>query len=337
MARAGYTGGEKMAQANRFLNENAPLTDIVRNAEKGQQGLAQARSIAYQNEMAPLLADPTVHNFAPIANAMNGAKEMGTYHGHVVNPAAVAMANKLDPIIKEWSGQPYANGGALMPGFDPADAHTVAGLDALKKRIGVMYDKIPLEAKQERAVLDKVYGNVRNEITKQNPVYGDIMERDIQFQDDLANLKKELSMTGKKGNDGTVLRKLLAVPRNNANTNYGARVTLAKMLEDNGADNLMTQLNGAALNSFKPRGIGGAIGTGTVGALGYGLTGGNPAIIPATLGMLAMQSPKLMGNAAMKTGQLSRRLEQGINNRTPNALRAAALAQLLNSQGQNNE
>jgi len=317
-ARAGLKGGAKQEAFINYLRDKLPLTNIVNLAEKGKKGVIAKRSEAYQREMAPLLEDKTILNYLPIEEAINSAKQIGTYEGHVVNPSAVELHNKLKPIIEEWSGRPYPQGKAYVSPqtgeiiqpmhepFPPEQSQTMAGVDALKKRIGGLYDKIPMEAKQEKAVLDTVYGKVRDAIVKQNPKYGDIMEKDIAFRDKIDELTKELSITGKSGSDSTTLRKLLAIPRNNANTNYGKRVELARELEENGADNLMTMLNGAALNSFKPRGLGGAVGGMSAGGSLTSLLYGQPGVAAALAGATLMQSPRLMGEAALKVGQAGR-------------------------------
>jgi hypothetical protein len=210
----------------------------------------------------------------------------------------------------------------------------MAGLDSLKKRVFQEYKKAPVGS-PERAVGKQAYGAVRGALGKQVPAYNDVMEKSQNAIKRRKGLEKELSLT-ENAHDGMTLRKILSIPRNNANTNYGNRVAMAKLLEDNGADYLMTQLNAAALNSYKPRGLGGLAGTGTVGAGALALTNGNPFVAAAAAALLAAQSPRLMGNAAMGTGTLARRAEKALT--TPNtkrAIEAAALAQILN--GGNNE
>jgi hypothetical protein len=335
MARAGLEGGEKKAQAIRFLNGDAPLEEIVANARTGLAGLKKADSAAYTTAMAPLLADTTVLDYQPIVNAVRGVTNSGiNVHGHVENPSSVMMANKLAPIFKEWSGQPYVQNAIPQPAYPASQAHTLAGLDSLKKRVYQEYKKAPIGS-PERDVGKQAYKAVRGTLGEQVPAYGDVMEMSQNAIKRRKGLEKELSLT-ENAHDGTTLRKVLSIPRNNANTNYGNRVEMAKLLEENGANNLMTQLNAAALNSYKPRGLGGLTGTGTVGGLAFALTGGNPAVAATTAALLAAQSPKLMGKAAMATGTTARRAERFLS--TPNtkrAIAAAALAQILN--GDNNE
>jgi len=336
MARAGLAGGEKKAMANRFLNEGAPLEEIVANARTGLAGLKKADSAAYTEAMAPLLADTTILDYQPIVNAMRGVTNSGiNAHGHIENPASVKMAANLEPIIKEWSGQPYVQNAIPQPAYPASQAHTLAGLDSLKKRVFQEYKKAPIGS-PERDVGKQAYGAVRGTLGEQVPAYGDVMEMSQNAIKRRKGLEKELSLT-ENATDGATLRKVLSIPRNNANTNYGNRVEMARLLEENGADNLMTQLNAAALNSYKPRGLGGSFvsGGGSVGALAL-LLSGRPELAAPLLAASMAQSPRLMGNAAMATGTMARRAERALTKPySKSGISAAALAQILN--GGNNE
>lgn len=318
-AASGMKGGKKQKIFIDYLRGNEPLSNIVDVAEKGKAGLKQAQREAYKSQITPIFQDKTVLNYSPIEDAINEASKIGKYKGHTVKPSAVNIANELEPIIQEWSGNPIPVGKAYIspetgkmiqktkPGFKIEDAHTIEGLDALKKRIGDLYDSVE-EGTPEKKVLSTVYAKVKQAIETQNPKYKNVMEKDQEFRNLVNELNKELSLS-QTTTDSTALRKLLAIPRNNANTNYGNRVALAQLLEDNGSDNLMTMLNAAALNSFKPRGLGGMIGGGTAAGSGVAALTGNPLIALTLAATAAGQSPRLMGEAALKTGQLSRLLK----------------------------
>jgi len=315
-ARAGMVGGEKLNALLDFMRNNRPLNDIVYAAKTGLSGLSKVKSNQYNTAMNALKQDKTVLPYSGIEEALNRASKIGTYEGHVVNPAAVNVSNKLKPIIEEWSGQPYAAG---KPFLDPASgaliepmntpfpkefAHTIEGLDQLKKRVGVEYKSTP-PGTPERLIAKDVYNSVKKEIENQNATYKDIMKKSQDWIKLRKELNKELSLN-ENLTDSTALRKLLAVPRNNANTNYGNRVELARLLEEYGAKNLMTMLNGAALSSSKPRGLGGIIGGGSATGAGVAALTGNPGLALGLSGILATQSPRLMGETAVKAGQAYR-------------------------------
>jgi hypothetical protein len=343
-ARAGYQGGDKLNELTGFMRDKRVYPDIVANAEKGLRGIAQKDSDAYNLGMASLKQNQTILPYGDIEAALKSASNTGKYEGHTVSPAAVNVANELKPIIEEWSGKPIPSGPPIFdiqtntwiqptkPGFDPSKAHTIEGLDQLKKRVGEVYEKTDQDT-PERKVARKVYNAVKSEINKVSPEYGELMKKSQNAIKRRNEFKGELSLK-ENATDSTKLRKLLAVPRNNANTNYGNRVALAKLLEENGADNLMSQLNGAALSSIKPRGLGGVIGGGSVlGALAAALTG-NPGLAAALVGGTLTQSPRLMGEAAILAGKGGKVTSKAMG---PSVKAATIRALLANQQGVTNE
>ena len=125
-----------------------------------------------------------------------------------------------------------------------------------------------------------------------------------EASDQIKEIERALSQ-GKRASADASMRKLQSLMRNNANTNYGNRLDLAKQMIDQGGNNIMPALAGQALNTWTPRGLGSAV----AGGLGGGamIAGASvPASIAAAVPVLAVQSPRLMGEAALKTGQAAR-------------------------------
>jgi hypothetical protein len=96
--------------------------------------------------------------------------------------------------------------------------------------------------------------------------------------------------------------------RNNVNTNYGKRADLVKLLKEHGATHIIAKLAGQALSSIEPRGlsrmVAGLSAAGGAGVLGAGALGlANPLMPLPLAGQLAMQSPRLMGEAAYLGGR----------------------------------
>ena len=312
-ARAGFEGGAKLNAFTENMSGKVPVEDIVAVAEKGKAGLIKAQRAHYLKSMAEIIKDKTKLNYMPIEKALEDSLRIGKYKGHTVKPSAVNVANQLKPIIDEWSGKPYPAGHLRLnmntfkieqpmhPAFPASKSHTIEGLDKLKQHVGDLYDSVD-EGTPEKTVLNKVYGSIKDAIVKQNKGYSKLMDEEMASRNLMNELNKELSLSSNT-TDSTTLRKLLSVPRNNASTNYGMRVNLAKALEDNGAENLMSMLNGQALNSFKPRGIGSIGASGASGAALYALAQGNIPAFTTLAALTATQSPKLMGNLAIKTGK----------------------------------
>ncbi len=303
-ALSGFKGGAKQKAFKGYINEELPLSDIAKLAKKGLANISKKDSAEYVKRMEQIAQDKTILPYVDIEKALKNAGGVGTFEGHVVNPAAVNVQNKLKPIIQEWSGQPYVKNGRVNPGFAPAKAHTIEGLDALKKRVYNEY-KATQQGTPERIVARDVYTAVKNEISKQSPEYKKLMEFTQKNIENKKGIMKELSL-GENAGDNAALRKLLSIPRNNANTNFGNRVAMGRELEENGANNLMAMLSGSSLSSLKPRGIGGIVSGGAgVGALAS-LATGNPMLASSMLAALLAQSPKIMGKTALKAGQAAR-------------------------------
>jgi hypothetical protein len=127
---------------------------------------------------------------------------------------------------------------------------------------------------------------VKNEITKQAPVYADTMKAYSEASDLIKEIQRTLSI-GEKASADTAMRKLQSLMRNNVNTNYGNRLSLAKQLEAQGGADLMPAIAGQAMSSWGSRGLGSLVNAGTIG---FGLTGH-----PEALALLPVQSPRLMG------------------------------------------
>jgi hypothetical protein len=90
--------------------------------------------------------------------------------------------------------------------------------------------------------------------------------------------------------------------RNNVNTNWGQRLSLAQQLEQAGGRQMLPALAGQALSNLAPRGLQGASSIPTALLAGSAL--GSP-MIPISL---ATSSPRLMGEAAYGAGRVAKGL-----------------------------
>ena len=148
--------------------------------------------------------------------------------------------------------------------------------------------------------------------------------KDYQLASDLLReVEKTLSMNP-RANVDTQVRKLQSIMRNNANTNYGRREELGRMLEAQGAENLYPQLAGQALSSPTPRSLQG---------IGSALAGANQAFTnPMYLPGLALASPRAIGEMTYATGRAAKLADQ-LRQQAPNSpispIDAARLAQQL--------
>ncbi len=305
--KSGREGGASAQSMADNMRGNVPMQAVLDDAKANLQEMARAKSEAYRTGMAGVSADQSVLNFGGIDKAVKAAKEDVHFGDQVKNAKGAAVQQAIADEIANWKS------------LDPAKYHTPEGLDALKQKIGGIVDSIPFEEKVATRVGTKMYNAVKDEITKQAPVYADTMKGYADATEQIREIERALSL-GKKASVDTAMRKLQSLTRNNVNTNYGNRLDLAQQLEQQGGRELMPALAGQALSSWTPRGIGGAMAGGT-GMAGYAM-GGPGLAIP----VLAAQSPRLMGEAALATGK-GARMASNVSEFSRNALASAGLPQ----------
>lgn len=311
-ARVGMDGGQAAQLFADNMRGNVPMTDVLDAAKQNLAAMRQQKTEAYRSGMSDISKDKTILDFKPIAAALDNQASIGSYKGKVINQSTADTQDKLKSIINDWGNA------------NPAEYHTPEGFDALKKAVGDISESTPFGT-PSRKVADSVYNSIKSSINNQAPDYANTMKGYADASDQIAEIEKGLSL-GNKASVDTAMRKLQSLTRNNVNTNYGNRLDLAEALKAQGGQDLMPALAGQALSSLTPRGIGSAV----AGATGVGgLATMNALAIPA----LAMQSPRLMGEAALKAGKLANILKNGAGKVVPST---AALANALYSSDQQN-
>jgi len=279
--QAGRTGGETAKAFLDQLRGDAPTDVVAQTARDAVDKLRMDRGNAYRSDMNAITRDPSVLDFKPISDAVDSIASAGTYKGKVINEKAAGTWGDINKAVDDWRNS------------DPAQFHTVEGLDALKKKIGDIRDSTEFGT-PSRKVADQVYNTVRDQIVNQAPAYGKTMKAYEEASSVLNELDRALSLNERSGVD-TAIRKLQSIMRNNANTNYGRRVELGRTLEgQGGADVLFPQLAGQMLSSWTPRGL--QQHAATVGGIGAIMTN------PLYLAGLPLMSPRAVGNAAFNLG-----------------------------------
>lgn len=309
-------GGESIKQAFKVGYENvpdvvkpfkahlrgeAPITDVLETAQNALSQIKQTKNAQYLDNMAKVKTDATVLDMTPIINDLNSIQKTGTFKGKVIKPSTVKTQQELSDVIVNWVKE------------DPNQYHTPEGLDALKQRIGDIVDSQEYGS-PSRTIAEKMYNSVKSQIVKQAPVYENTMKQYSEASQLIKEIERSLSL-GKNAAADTAVRKLQSITRNNANTNYGQRLSLVQELEKQGAASLIPNLAAQSLSSLTPRGIQRATATG-IG--GYGLLTGNPLAIPA----LALESPRLVGETALGLGKLAGKTARGVKAVTPSIPRS---------------
>lgn len=300
-ATAGYEGAkgvpggaQKLEEFTGNLRGTIPMESVLDDARSAVAQMGREKGAAYRQGMSQVSADKTVLDFSGIDQAVNKAGQAVSFKGQAKNARAAQVQQAIAEEISAWKQ------------LAPAEFHTPEGLDALKQRIGGIVESLPFEEKTARMAGREIYNAVKAEITKQAPVYSKTMKDYSEASELITEIERALSLGNRAAAD-TAMRKLQSLTRNNANTNYGNRLELAQELEQHGAPNLLSNLSGQALNSWTARGLGGMLQGATAG-IGAGTM--NPAAIP----LLAAQSPRLMGEAALATGRAAGTVARGAEN-----------------------
>jgi len=290
--KAGLVGGEAAEALKANMRGNVEQTAVLDAAKQNIAELGRQRQQAYRANMQNIKGDKSVLDFTGIDKALSDAQSKVVFKGKIKNEAAAQKLAEVETKVAEWKS------------FDPAEFHTPEGLDALKQSIGETLESIPFESTQQRLVVGEVYNAVKNEIVKQAPDYAKTMKTYSDASELISEIQRHLTGGNKKSAISS-MRKLQGLI-SASGKNKSLEFNLVKQLEDAGAPNLMSNLSGLALQEIAPRGLAGQAG---IGLGGLGILAGSP-LLGGTF--LAMQSPRLMGEAAYKIGQAKGMLGSGI-------------------------
>lgn len=285
--RAGYMGGDIGEMFKQNMRGNVPTEAVLDVAKENLMAMNAIKQREYRTNMTAVKADKSILNFTGIDDAVNKAQEIVTYKGQVTNKAGVNTLAEIQDEIAKWKS------------LNPTEYHTPEGLDALKKTIGAVLEKIPPNEKQSYTAAKKVYDAIKDEITKQAPEYAKAMKEYSDASDLIREIERALSL-GQKASADTAMRKLQSLMRNNVQSNYGTRINLASQLEAAGGKEIRPALAGQAMNEFAPRGMQ-RLGSIPSTLMAYQSGGFAPAA-----GMAALSSPRLMGEALYGAGAVGR-------------------------------
>lgn len=289
--KAGKAGGKT---AETFLknmrpNGNTQIDDVLAAAKDNLAVMNAAKQAEYRSGMVDIKNDKTILDLAGVDGAIKKSMDMVSFKGQVKNAKAADVVQKISDEVQAWKN------------LDPVEYHTPEGLDALKQKVAGIVEEIPLEQKTSRKVAAQIRDSIKDEISKQAPTYEKVMKDYHEASKIVEELQKTFSLNPKASAD-TAMRKLQSLMRNNVSTNYGQRLKLAQELEQAGGNEFMPALAGQALNEWTPRGIQrAAVMPGGLAAFSFGG-------VPAAAATAALSSPRLIGEAAYKAGQISNAL-----------------------------
>jgi len=249
----------------------------------------------YRSGMVNIKSDKSVLDLSGVETALKNAENSTGFKqsGIPKDAKAVEVLQKIRDKIDQWKK------------LDPAEYHTPEGLDYLKQSLWDDFGKLGMEEKTAYSLGKQVYDAVKSEIGKQAPTYAEVMKNYSESSDLINEIERTLSL-GNKASADTAMRKLQSLMRNNVNTNYGRRISLAQELSNAGGIDLMPALAGQAMNSELPRGFQGATNLPTA-YMAYGAGGW-----PLAVADLFTSSPKVVGETAYKYGQLANALSSPV-------------------------
>lgn len=301
-AKAGYAGNADFWDN---MSGARSMTDVLTDAKNGLQQMRDTRLGAYKQGIMSTAADTKRLNFGAIDQKLTDLTDSIMHKGYwKIGPEEVADIDKLHEVVNKWRADPTM--------------HDAAGLDALKQRIDAIYPSSPMHNRAAR-VITGVRNAVKDTIVAQVPEYAKTM---ADYENAL-NVEREIERAlslGTKASQDTAMRKLQSLSRNNVNTNYGNRLSLARQLEQQGGVQIMPSIAGQSMNSWLSRGLTGQLGNmATAGAAALGH--------PGAMLMMPLQSPKMVGATAYGAGRLAAGVEAaaGKTGITPAMGRAAGL------------
>ena len=297
------------------MRGQAPMENVLNSAKANLAEMRKTKNASYRSGMEDITSDKSVLNFKEIDTKLKEATNVGSFKGETTNPNAIKALQDIKKSVNRWKS------------LDPAEYHTPEGMDALKQRIGAILEDIPYGTKA-RHIADDIYHSVKDTIKTQAPKYDEVMKDYSQSSELIREIEKSLSL-GNKASVSTGLNKLQSLMRNNVISNYGYRQELANKLMEQGGRNIMPGLAGQALSSWTPRGI---VGQGLDVGAGLSALGGLTNL-PATAATMAATSPRLMGEATYKAGQIAGKTPK----MTDKQKQLAQLLMIRGAQGVTNE
>ena len=301
------------------MRGQVPITQVLDDARTNLAQMNLDKQKDYRSGMVNIKNDKSVLDFAGIDKAIKDAEGLAYFKGKVKDKTAAGVLNDIKAKVSDWKKS------------DPAEFHTPEGMDNLKQSLWEDFGKLGMEEKTAFSAGKQIYDAVKNQISTQAPEYSKVMKNYTEATDQIKEIERALSL-GNKASADTAMRKLQSLMRNNVNTNYGQRLELAKQLEAMGGNEMMPALAGQAMNEFTPRGLQRAT-AGPEAFLAY--SAGGPLLAAADL---AASSPRLVGEAAYKYGQMANALNKAkqpvtdITNKIPITAQQARLAALLAAQ-----
>lgn len=281
-AKAGFEGDQNFLSG---LRGDVPATQALDNARYNLNVMRQNRANAYRSGMVDIKNDKTILDLADVEKQIADAEKSNRIGTTVIDDTAQAVIDTLKKEVQAWKAA------------DPNTHLTPEGLDGLKQRIGSIVGKIDPRGDANAARIGtNVYNSVKQTIGKQAPTYAKVMSDYADASDTLLEIERAL-FGGNRSSADTAMRRLQSITRNNANTNYGNRLSLAQTLEKEGGKPFISMLEGQAMNAEQARGLAG---------FGQNLAMMGGVVEPSFWATLPLQVPRVVGETTYYGGRAAK-------------------------------
>ena len=162
---SGKAGGRQGKMFVESMRGKIPMDDVVTEARSALTEMHRNKMDSYKKGIAQAFGEGVGEKQIDFSKVLDTAeKSMGTgkFKGVNISESTAAVRQKLKSRLDEWKK------------LDPAEYHTVEGMDALKKSIGDVLDSSPYGT-PERKLANEVHFAVKKAIDAQAPEYAKVM------------------------------------------------------------------------------------------------------------------------------------------------------------------
>ena len=305
--KSGAEGGKSAEALTGAMRGKIDAKSILDQAKDALLNMKIAKNNQYKANQKSVGANKQIITFSGIDDTVNKALKMVVYKGEVINEAGFKAVKAAQKLVNEWKRK------------NPQEFHTPIDMDQLKQKIYAIVEKQEYGS-QARLAVNQIRNGIDKEIKLQSPSYAKMMEEYSRNASLVDELERAFNL-GDKASQDSAIKALQKSMRNN----FGIKQQLAETLDSAGGSNVVPMAAGYSLSPLAPKGIQGAA---ALPASYYASTVGG---IPLAAANLAASSPRLMGEAALKAGQLSR-ATQGLLGLAPDVNVGQALNLIYQSQ-----
>lgn len=278
--------------------------DLVNKAREAVANLREQGSQTYRDLMSKFGKNPTPLDIQVVRDRMQKIKprSFDTWSDRKgPRPSEHLAWEQMNNFVEDYAAKTAADPALLEP----------LAMDQFKQdifdvgsKVGGAYDR------DASRIAGNAYSAVRQELVKHDPIYAEAMRTYEKTAREVQQLEASFGLAaarGKQPNIESATRKLqAAIGRNNANVNYGQRAGQVERLNElDPSGTIVPTLAGAALSSWKPRGLNAAVG------LGLGVPAA--AINPVSLLAAPAFMPRVVGEAAYGAGRVAGTAKRGFD------------------------